>query len=382
MDSFLPREKRPRSFALIPTCPVPYNFAIDGAVGVPDSETILDHTQGESMTKKLDRDTTSSMKALTLYSLLLFSARRYSLTELSERLKCSKPTVLRLIEAIDAGRSLHVRVETEKVGGQSYYWATRPETKPNVALDAKSIQELVLCRDMLWNVMPAALREEIGATIERTTVLLGNFDERESALHSVAAPSAKGMVDYSSHQTVLATLLEGLHKRRIVELVYKAHDKPEGKAMTVAPLRLVTHRESLYLLARREQDLGKKDGFFEPRLAVQRIESAAMTERTFTPPATKAEHGGHFGFMPGKAFPVVVEAEASVVPYLRERIWSADQKFAEMEGGRLTLIFSATSEAEVASWVLSFAGEVTLITPKELRNEIGARAGKMTGMHR
>jgi len=333
------------------------------------------------MARKIDRDATSSMKALTLYSLLLFSGKRYSLTELAKRLDCSKPTVSRLIGAIDAGNGLHVRVETEKVGKQSFYWATQPAAKPNVALDAKAIQELVLCRDMLWNMMPAVLREEIGATIERTTVLLGNFDEREAALHSVAAPAAKGIVDYSTHQVVLSLLLEALHAGRIVELVYKAHDRPEGKAMAVAPLRLVTHRESLYLLARREQDLGKTEDFFEPRLAVQRIESAALTERTFTPPAMTNEDGTYFGFMPGKPFQVVVEAEARVAPYIRERIWSGDQKITELDSGRLMLAFSATSTNEVTSWVLGFAGEVKLITPANLRSDIGARAKTMASAH-
>ena len=356
---------------------------MQGTGTVPESETILGHTQGETMAQKLDRDATSSMKALTLYSLLLFSGKRYSLTELAERLDCSKATVLRLIGAIDAGRSLHVRVETAKLGKQNYYWATRPPAKPNVALDAKSIQELVLCRDMLFHLLPESLRGEVDATIERTTVLLGNFDERESALHSVAAPAPKGMVDYSQHQDVLAALLEALHARRIVELVYRAHDRPEGKGMSVAPLRLVTHRESLYLLARREQDLDKSEGFFEPRLAIQRVESASVTERGFAPPAPApaAENTGHFGFMPGTPFQVVVEAEARVAAYLRERIWSGDQSFAEMEGGRLKLTFSATSEEEVASWVLGFAGQVKLITPKKLRARIGEMARELADAH-
>jgi predicted DNA-binding transcriptional regulator YafY len=333
------------------------------------------------MARKLDQDTTSSMKALTLYSLLLFSGRRYSLTELATRLDCSKATVLRLIDAIDGGRSLHVRVETEKVGKQSYYWATRPEAKPNVALDARSIQELVLCRDMLWNVMPAALRNEISATIERTTVLLGNFEERDSALHSVAATAPKGMVDYSQHQGVLSTLLEALHMRHIVELVYKAHDRPEGKAMAVAPLSLVTHRESLYLLARREQDLEKTEGFFEPRLAIQRIESVALTDRPFTELISATQSTGHFGFMPGTPFEVRAEAAAPVAPYIRERIWSTDQAIEELEGGRIHLRFSATSENEVVSWVLGFAGQVTLLEPAGLRKQIGACAQGLAGAH-
>jgi predicted DNA-binding transcriptional regulator YafY len=114
---------------------------------------------------------------------------------------------------------------------------------------------------------------------------------------------------------------------------------------------------------------------------VQRIESAAMTERSFTPPATRVDHDGHFGFMPGKPFQVVVEAEARVAPYLRERIWSGDQKFAELEGGRLMLVFSATSENEVVSWVLGFAGEVKLMSPKNLRSQIGERAGNLAQQH-
>lgn len=333
------------------------------------------------MARKLDQDATSSMKALTLYSLLLFSGKRYSLSELAARLECSKATVLRLIDAIDSGRSLHVRVETEKVGKQSYYWATRPEAKPNVALDAKSIQELVLCRDMLWNVMPTVLREEISATIEQTTVLLGDYSERETALHSVAAPAPKGMVDYSLHQEVLSNLLEALHGRKIVELVYRAHDRPEGKAMAVAPLRLVTHRESLYLLARREKDLDKTEGFFEPRLAIQRIEAATLTARSFVTPLTATQDGGHFGFMPGTPFNVVAEADAIVAPYIRERIWSSDQQITDLGEGRIRLKFSATSENEVISWVLGFAGQVTLQEPPALRKQIEMCARGLAGSH-
>lgn len=333
------------------------------------------------MARKIDRDATSSMKALTLYSLLLFSGKRYSLTELKVRLGCSKATVLRLIEAIDLGKSLHVRVETEKIKGQSYYWATRPEVKPNVALDAKAIQELVMCRDMLWHVLPEALRSEVGATIERATVLLGNFDERDVALESLVATVPKGTVDYSGHQEIVHTLMDALRQHRIVELVYRAHDSAEGKVMAVAPIRLVHHRDSMYLLARREKDLDKTEDFFEPRLAVQRIESATITKRGFEPITSAAEHAGYFGFMPGNPFGVVVEAEARVAPYIRERIWSRDQVVEELDEGAIRLNFTATSENEVVSWVLGFAGQVRLLEPSALREQIGEAALAMGAAH-
>jgi predicted DNA-binding transcriptional regulator YafY len=333
------------------------------------------------MARKRDQDATASMKALMLYSLLLFSGRRYSLSELARRLECSKATIMRLVEHIEVARSLHVRVETDVVNRQRYYWAATPAQKPNVALGAHEIQELVLCRDLLWNLLPAGLRNEVGTTIDRTTVLLDDFEARDSALNSVAMQAFKGSVDYSDHEEILKTLIEALHSRRIVALVYRAHDQPSGKAMAVAPLRLVSHRDALYLLARREQDLQKKDGFYEPRLAVQRIESASLTERSFPPLKAAAEDAGYFGFMPGTPFQVVVEAKAPVAPYIRERTWSRDQRLTNRKDGRLTLKFSATSESEVVSWVLGFAGQVKLIAPEVLRKQIADRGAAIGEAH-
>lgn len=327
------------------------------------------------LARKRNPDATAAMKALTLYSLLLFSGRRYSLTELTELLGCSKPTVTRLLQQIEVTPGLHLKIDVETEGRQHYYRAVRPDIKPNVSLEAKAIQDLALCRDMLANLLPPQLKEEIGTTIHQTTVLLDDFDAREQALAPVALAVAKGAVDYSGQQETLTTVLEGLRQHRIVEVSYTAHHRREGKAMAVAPLQLVTHRDSLYLKARREKDLGKKNGFFDPTLAIHRIESATLTEREFTPPKpTKADAYSVFGFMPGEQFQVVVEAEPRVVPYLKERTWSHDQVFEDLEAGRVRLTFSATSEDEVVSWVLGFAGQMVLVAPVGVRERIGEKA--------
>jgi len=334
------------------------------------------------MAKKRDRDATPAMKALTLYSLLVFTGRRYSLIELADILGCSKPTVLRLVQQIESTRTLHMQVGTEVVGRQRYYWSIRAAIKPNVSLTAKAIQSLVLCHDMLAHLLPAPFREEINAAINQTTVLLDDFEGRDIALTSVAIARTKGAVDYSPHQETIAVLLEGLHGHRIVDLVYRAHDRKAGKAYAVAPLQLVTHRDSIYLRARREKDLGKKKGFFDPTLAVHRIEGATLTKRTFTPPAqTKEDDYSVFGFMPGERFAVAVTAQPPVVPYLRERIWSHDQVVTELPGGGIEMRFSATSESEVVSWVLGFAGQMTLQEPAGLRARIAECGAAMAASH-
>lgn len=322
--------------------------------------------------KKHNPDATAAMKALTIYSLLIFSGRRYSHTELTKLLGCSKPTVTRLLRQIEVTPGLHVKIDVEEEGREYYYRAVRPESKPNVSLETKAIQDLALCRDMLTHLLPPQLCQEIGATINQTAVLLDDFDEREAALMPQALAASKGAVDYSQHQEILATVLDGLRQHRIVELTYTAHNRREGKSMDVAPLQLVSHRDALYLKGRREKDLGSKNGFYDPTLAIQRIQHATLTDRTFTPPKpTKTDAYSVFGFMPGEPFKIVVEAEARVVPYLKERTWSHDQLFEDLEEGRVRLTFSATSEDEVVSWVLGFAGKMVLLEPVGVRNRIG-----------
>lgn len=50
------------------------------------------------MPAKLDQDARPDEKLLKLYSLLLFTGKEYSLTELKDKLMCSKQTIGRLVE--------------------------------------------------------------------------------------------------------------------------------------------------------------------------------------------------------------------------------------------------------------------------------------------
>lgn len=69
------------------------------------------------MGRKRNQDATVAMKALTIYSLFIFSGRRYSLTELSNLLDCAKGTVTRLIHQIETPLGGHlIVVQSERSG--------------------------------------------------------------------------------------------------------------------------------------------------------------------------------------------------------------------------------------------------------------------------
>ena len=75
------------------------------------------------MPKKRDDLSTYGQKFISLFARLLFSMESHSLTDLARMLKCSKQTVLRLVQDIE--RAYLVNIEHSFKGNRKYY---RPGT--------------------------------------------------------------------------------------------------------------------------------------------------------------------------------------------------------------------------------------------------------------
>ena len=320
------------------------------------------------MPEKKDPYASPAMKVLRLYAMLLYSGQRFSLTELARKCGCSKQTVLRMIDQIN--RSKWEQVQSWEADGQRYFRAKTPQQRPNLSLDVEAIQHLLLCRDIVWHLLPPAFRHEIEETIFKTTVLLPEFGDRSEAMASLARNYSKGVIDYSKCQEILTSLLEAIQKHRICEVTYRASSNKTSN-MALAPMRLIAYRDGLYIKGRLEKALASPDGYFDPTLAVHRILSLKTTERTFARPKnSKRKTGRTFGFMPGEAFPVKVFFKPPAACYVSERTWSDDQKVTTHRDGCLELAFTSTSRPEVISWVLSFGREAELLEPVELRREL------------
>ena len=331
------------------------------------------------MPEKKDPYASPAMKVLRLYAMLLYSGRRFSLTELARKCGCSKQTVLRMIDQIN--RSKWEQVDSWEEDGQRYFRAKTPQQRPNLSLDVEAIQHLLLCRDIVWHLLPPAFRHEIEETIFKTTVLLPEFGDRSEAMASLARNYSKGVIDYSKCQEILTSLLEAIQKHRICEITYRASSNKTSN-MALAPMRLIAYRDGLYIKGRLEKALASPEGYFDPTLAVHRIVSLKTTERTFARPKnSKRKTGRTFGFMPGEAFRAKVCFKQPAGCYVAERVWSDDQKLTTQRDGGLELQFTATSRPEVISWVLSFGCEAELLEPTDLRLAIAAVCGEVNKIY-
>ena len=104
-----------------------------------------------------------------------------------------------------------------------------------------------------------------------------------------------------------------------------------------------------------------------------RIKKLEITERSFEFPKDydfEKSFNQNFGVIKEEAFEVEVEFTGYSAKYVAERIWSPDQKLTEKKDGTVKLKFSASSEPELISWVLSFGDEAKVIKPEWLVEEV------------
>jgi predicted DNA-binding transcriptional regulator YafY len=116
-----------------------------------------------------------------------------------------------------------------------------------------------------------------------------------------------------------------------------------------------------------------KEPDFDPLLAAHRVQKLELTERSYQFPEDydfEKFFNQNFGVIKEEAFEVVLEFTGYWAEYVAERIWSPDQKLTKKKDGTVKLRFSASSEPELISWILSFGDGAKVIKPDWLVEEI------------
>ncbi len=173
--------------------------------------------------------------------------------------------------------------------------------------------------------------------------------------------------DYSKKKDVIAGLVDATLHQRQVDVAYYSFNSRKTKAYTLDPYRLVYYHGGLYLYARAHEH-GEVRTF-----AIERIERIGVLETTFEIPKdfNVSEYArGAFGIAGGKAEEVVLEVDAAVAAYVRERVWHESQRVEERPDGSLVLRMKVTPGFELKSWIKGFLPHVRVQEPASLRLEI------------
>ena len=322
------------------------------------------------MPPKNDQYSTPSQKILNLFSILLFTGRKYSLSQLSTNLACSKQTILRMTDELS--RTHGIKLKDWMENGQKWF-QIESSARPHVSLSPREIQLLGMCRELVWHLLPKGIREEVEGALNKTTVLLPDMAEQAKALDSICEVSVKGAIDYTPYQTIIGEILIAIREKKICEIVYQSPNSVQPRTYQLALIKILSYRESLYISGFRVTEKGTPEIIHEMTLAIHRIKGLIALNRHFnfdTQINERTEKPMFFGIMEDEPFHVVVKFKPGAAQYVRERKWSEGQTIQEYKDGCVALEFTAQSEPEVVSWVLSFGKQATLVKPKELRKKI------------
>lgn len=325
------------------------------------------------MPQKKDQNSNPTRNALSIFSLLLYSGKAYTLKYLSEVYICSKQTVMRMIEQISLSHK--GIIDTWIKDGERYYRIKTPPVRPRLAISEEELMNMALCRDFLQHLLPKNIRDSISGGMEKAAVLLDDYESRGRAMSPVAGSIVKGCIDYSPFAGVLDCILDAIPKRKVVELAYQSPGSPQPKTHEVVPVSLQAFRETLYLRSWSVCERGTPAPEKPLTFAIQRIKKLIPTIRTVPQDVLAAlprlDADTIFGIAQSHTpFQVTARFYGTGAVYVSERTWSEDQKLERDSEGNLLLHFTAQSEVEVVKWILSFGGEAELLEPEPLRERV------------
>ena len=316
-------------------------------------------------------DLTASEKLLSLYAKLVFGPRRqYTLGELKDILGCSKQTVLRLKDRLEAAG--YGKLIEERRGREAVYSLERPQGFPTLDISAEGLEQLVLCRNLVLHLLPKGPQSAMDHDLQAANAPVPEIAE-------LGQTYTKGRIDYAPFQNTLRTFIKAIREEKVCQMAYQAAGREAARHFIFAPKRLIAFRETFSILGWEMTESGEARFANPVSLYLHRCREARLTRRTTAhlplPASSQYSDGEYrFGVMTGPPFTVKARFDRWAADYVREREWSSRQSCTALEDGSVILEFEAQSRDEVLSWLLSFGPKVTLLEPQDLREELQAQA--------
>ncbi len=317
-------------------------------------------------------------KLFKLLGLLVFSDDRHSLTKLAEELNCTKPTVRNLVA--DLRDSFNLEVEEHREGQRLFFKGKKLGRIPAAQQISKAeMRVMQMCRIFSEHLLGKDCVEKARTGLQKSAQLT-----KDTTIPSETGFSSFcfGTIDYTPFQDTINTILKAIRNLNVCKITYQGSGQEKEKTYHIMPLKLFSHGNTLYLHARiaRPFPAGLKRRKFDPMIAVHRIKDIELTDKIFEFPDDynfEKVFSKTFGVMKDKPFKLTVAFTGWAKDFVKERIWSADQKIVNKKNGSIELTFTASSESEVISWVLSFGEHAQVVRPGKLVEDMVALADKI-----
>lgn len=320
-------------------------------------------------------------RLIQLFVFLMFSGLEHSLTELSEKFNCSKQTVIRDILNIESSYGIRIKIETR--GREHYYKMSLIDNKlPLIPLTSSELSVLHMCSTFTKHLIGDNVYSNAVSALEKKHANaeqpFKNYDHFATLKYM--------SVDYSNHNDVFEVLGRAMNEFRVCRMEYRKLGSKKSGIYYIKPLKIFSHKDSVYLHARRAKEPGKK--YIEPKydttFAIHRIRKIETTESIFEYPKDydfETFFNDNFCLMKNKKFDAEIEFTGFAAAYISERVWSVNQEITPVGDNKIRIKLSASSEYEFLSWILSFGNNARLLKPDYMVEKIRQKIDGMTAFY-
>lgn len=235
---------------------------------------------------------------------------------------------------------------------------------------------VLLAQNMLANSAQGVISQQIRSfgrkLFGRSGALLGGNEKRFREAFS------SSWNEYAPAQgPIFKKVMKSLLQTRLLSFIYTSPVDRLPKLRTVEPHHLQHYNGSWNLIA-----------FCHLRsdwrsFMLSRMQSVQISEDSFLPKSRsqwKNYLEGGFGiFQGGELITVRLQFNSFRAPWIREQVWHRDQKIQELRDGGLILSFPVCGLHEVKMRVLQFGGDVIVLEPDALKQEVSREAQVIVG---
>jgi len=312
-------------------------------------------------------------KLYHLHDILRQRRTPVSRQHLMEELGCSQATLYRLIAELRDVLGAPLEQDPES----RHYFYDRSLAGnfelPGLWISPEELQALLTARQILSNVQPGLLQDELDQLQQRMSQLIdaegidfSAHPERVHIRHDAGRP-----VPGRLFEDLLRTLFAG----RRVRIRYHGRRRDAVSEREISPQRLTSYRDRWYLDAWCHQAEGLRS------FAVERITEITALEDASERIDAEDLHG-HFdqayGIFSGPAeHTAEIRFSAEAARWAAEEHWHPEQRTAFEPDGSLRLTLPFGSSRELVMDILRYGGDAEVLSPDFLRARLAAEIARM-----
>ena len=291
---------------------------------------------------------------------LIQSRGRWTTKAIADEIECSERTVYRDLDVLKFAGIPYYRE-----GDQQFVRVRSDFRFPVMTLTDDEVLGLSLAAaitkapglDVTAGAVPAT-RKLAAVSKEKTQELI------DDAMRLVSVLDLK-LVDHSRHHEAIRTIQLALLQGKQISGLYESPYEPAPVRLKLHPYRLCLIKNAWYIIGTMADETVPKT------FRVARFKTLRMQTELATVPEDfdlRAYFGNAWAVFRGdQSYDIELKFKPTAAKVVIETIWHHTQKASTHKDGSLTLSFQVDGLNEILNWILSWAGQVRVQKPDELK---------------